>query len=132
MRARELSQGVPRTLRGPSLEMRVRTKQCPLPLAMRECGSMGESCSRQEVENESRYKEAFQKTPLEARERGQTPWEAESRKELWTRLGQSSRVTHRERSRQGAGSVRREGGRDCPALITYQSVQQRNWAAVAS
>lgn len=55
----------------------------------------GESCSRQEIGNVDGVQGAFQKTPLEARERGQTPWEAESRKELWTRLGQSSRVTHR-------------------------------------
>lgn len=91
----------------------------------------GESCSGQEVGNVDGVQGAFQKTPLEARERGQTTWEAESRKELWTRPGQSRRVTHRREAIREQ-EVWGRGGGGCPALITYQSVQRRNWVAIAS
>ena len=58
-------------------------------------------------------------------EKGQITRGAESGKELWTRLGQSGRVTHRrDASASRKCGVRGAGG--CPALITRQSVPQRS------
>ena len=68
---------------------------------------------------------AFRKTPLEARGRGQITGGAESRKELWTRLGQSSRVTHR-RDASGSRKCGVRGAEGCAALITHQLVPQRS------